>query len=230
MATPEHASTDRAEPSVRQRLTAEQRREAIVEAAWNAFARNGYHRASTQDIAAAAGCSEPMIYKHFPSKQVLFAAVLDRGKVCIKQRFQEILRDRHADPEAVYEADPLGTWATIMKDLVHEPVYAQAARLRLFALALADDPEIGATLAQQVSRQHEMGAQALALAQEHGSARADLDPDVGSWLLAAVSMVAAVRNATEEDGLREMPVFIDTLVEMLRPPDERPDRPIGGAA
>jgi AcrR family transcriptional regulator len=226
VATSERSLTDPEETPARQRLTAEARREAIVEAAWNVFARNGFHRASTQDIAAAAGCSEPMIYKHFPSKQALFAAVLDRGKVCVKQRFGEILRERHADPDAVYAADPLGTWATIMKELVHEPVYAQAARLRLFALALADDPEIGAALSQHVSRQHEMGVQALALAQEHGSARADLDPDVGSWLLAAVSMVAAVRNATEEDGLREMPVFIDTLVGMLRPPDHRP---IGGA-
>jgi len=226
VASSERSLTDPGEVPARQRLTAEARREAIVEAAWNVFARNGFHRASTQDIAAAAGCSEPMIYKHFASKQALFAAVLDRGKVCVKQRFGELLRARHEDPEAVYQADPLGTWATIMKELVHEPVYAQAARLRLFALALADDPEIGAALSHHVSRQHEMGAQALALAQEHGSARSDLDPDVGSWLLAAVSMVAAVRNATEEDGLREMPVFIDTLVGMLRPPD---DRPPGGA-
>jgi AcrR family transcriptional regulator len=159
-----------------------------------------------------------MIYKHFPSKQALFAAVLERGKSCVKQRFDELLAERQANPEAVYATDPLGTWAGIMKDLVREPIYAEAARLRLFALALADDPEIGATLATQVSRQHELASQALALAQANGSARSDLDPDVGSWLLAATSMVAAVRNATEgEDGLREMPQFIDTLVRLLRP-------------
>jgi AcrR family transcriptional regulator len=208
----------------RQRLTADARREAIVDAAWAVFARNGFHRASTQEIAASAGCSEPMIYKHFPSKQALFAAVLERGKGCVKKRFDELLVEREGDPEAAYAADPLGTWAAIMKDLVLEPIYAQTARLRLFALALADDPEIGAALGTQVSRQHEMGSQALALAQDNGTARSDLEPDVGSWLIAATSMVAAVRNATEgEDGLREMPEFIDTLVRLLRPPSDLPE-------
>ena len=35
--------------------------------------RNGFRGTGTSDIAAAAGCSEPMIYKHFASKQALFA-------------------------------------------------------------------------------------------------------------------------------------------------------------
>ena len=44
-----------------------------------------------------------MIYKHFASKQALFAAVLERGSVCIKQRFAEIL-GHDLDPDRAAEA------------------------------------------------------------------------------------------------------------------------------
>lgn len=57
----------------RRRLTADQRRAGILLAARKAFAQRGFHGAGTSEIATAAGCSEPMIYKHFPSKQALFA-------------------------------------------------------------------------------------------------------------------------------------------------------------
>ena len=62
--------------AARQRLTRDERYETILAAARTVFARHGYHRAGTAEIARAAGCSEPMLYKHFPSKQALFAAVL----------------------------------------------------------------------------------------------------------------------------------------------------------
>jgi AcrR family transcriptional regulator len=210
----------------RRRLNADQRREAIIDAAWSVFARSGYHRASTQEIAAAAGCSEPTIYKHFPSKQALFSAVLERGKVCIKARFQEVLAETVEDPEAAYAADPLGTWAAVIERVVRDPIYAEAARIRLFALALADDPEIGEALRAAVGRQLEMSADTVARGQELGTIRSDLDPEIGGWLLASVSFVGAVRNATEgADGLRDMPAFIDALVRLLRP---APNAPPGG--
>jgi AcrR family transcriptional regulator len=219
VATSEHSLTDDGSP--RARLTADERREAIVSAAWTVFARNGYHRASTQEIAALARCSEPMIYKHFASKQALFAAVLERGSAWIKQRFAEILghdldSDRAAD---AFGQDPLGTWAAVLTSLVHEPMYADAARLRLFALALADEPEIRAALQGQIGRQLSMGALMFERSQEAGTARSDVDPAIAGWLSASVSLVAALRVAIEgEEGLHDMPDFIQTLVALLRPP------------
>jgi AcrR family transcriptional regulator len=219
VATSERSLTDDGTP--RARLTADERREAIVSAAWTVFARNGYHRASTQEIAALAGCSEPMIYKHFTSKQALFAAVLERGSFCIKQRFAEIL-GHELDPDRAAETfgkDPLGTWAGVLTELVHEPMYADAARLRLFALALADDPEIRVALEGQISRQLSMAELMVARSQEVGTARTDVDPAVAAWLSASVSLVAAMRVAIEgEDGLHDMPDLIQTLVALLRPP------------
>jgi AcrR family transcriptional regulator len=230
VATSERSLTDDGAP--RPRLTADERREAIVSAAWKVFARNGYHRASTQEIAALAGCSEPMIYKHFASKQALFVAVLERGSLWIKQRFAEILGhepdpDRSAD---TFGQDPLGTWAGVLTELVHEPMYADAARLRLFALTLADDPEIRVALQGQIGRQLSMAGLMFARSQEIGTARADVDPAIAGWLSASVSLVAALRFAIEgEDGLHDMPDFIQTLVALLRPPSPAENEQEGSA-
>lgn len=62
----------------RKRLTAAQRRAAILEAAQTVFADHGFHAASIDDIARAAGISKALIYEHFESKQELYASLLDQ--------------------------------------------------------------------------------------------------------------------------------------------------------
>jgi AcrR family transcriptional regulator len=60
------------------RKTAEERREALVEAASLEFARSGLHGASTDDIARRAGISQPYLFRLFRTKKELFLAVVDR--------------------------------------------------------------------------------------------------------------------------------------------------------
>ena len=62
-----------------QRLSAEQRREAIVRAALPLFARKGFANTTTRELAEAAGVSEALIYKHFPSKESLYAEIQNTG-------------------------------------------------------------------------------------------------------------------------------------------------------
>jgi AcrR family transcriptional regulator len=56
----------------RTRLSAKERKAAIVRAALPLFARKGYAETTTRDLARAAGVSEPLLYKHFPSKEALY--------------------------------------------------------------------------------------------------------------------------------------------------------------
>ena len=42
-----------------------------------AFARNGYHGTSMNDVADAAGVTKPVLYQHFESKRDLYLALLD---------------------------------------------------------------------------------------------------------------------------------------------------------
>ncbi len=61
------------------RLPAPERREAILAAAVPLFARRGWLGTGTRELAAAAGVTEPVLYRHFPDKQALFLAVLERA-------------------------------------------------------------------------------------------------------------------------------------------------------
>jgi len=63
----------------RRRLTAEERRSAILDAALTAFSQKGYHATSLDDIAREAGVSKALIYEHFASKQELHADLIARN-------------------------------------------------------------------------------------------------------------------------------------------------------
>ncbi len=59
------------------RLSADARREQLLEVAIDAFAKSGYHSTSMNDVAAAAGVTKPVLYQHFDSKRALYVALLD---------------------------------------------------------------------------------------------------------------------------------------------------------
>ena len=58
------------------RLPAPARREQILDVAVEVFARSGFHGASMNDVADAAGVTKPVLYQHFDSKQDLYMALL----------------------------------------------------------------------------------------------------------------------------------------------------------
>ena len=62
----------------RRRLSADERRLAILDAAQDVFAVSGYHGSSIDEIAQAAGISKALIYEHFPSKKDLHVSLLDK--------------------------------------------------------------------------------------------------------------------------------------------------------
>jgi len=61
------------------RLDGDERRRAIVMAAVPLFARTGFAGTTTRELAAAAGVSEGLLFKHFPSKQSLYREILALG-------------------------------------------------------------------------------------------------------------------------------------------------------
>lgn len=70
------ARTRRPAPRARRLLPRAERREALLRAAARAFARAGFAHTSMEEIAAAAGISRLIIYRHFDSKEALYRAVL----------------------------------------------------------------------------------------------------------------------------------------------------------
>jgi AcrR family transcriptional regulator len=64
----------------RRRLPVAERRELIVEAAGRLFGERGYDGARLDDIAAAAGVTKPILYRHFDSKRDLYLVLLARHR------------------------------------------------------------------------------------------------------------------------------------------------------
>jgi AcrR family transcriptional regulator len=62
------------------RLTAAERRPLIEQAATRLFAERGFAATTVDDIAAAAGVTKPMVYRHYESKHELCIALLERAR------------------------------------------------------------------------------------------------------------------------------------------------------
>lgn len=60
------------------RMTADQRREELLEAAVSEFAITGLHGTSTEAIARRAGISHAYLFRLFPTKKALFMACAER--------------------------------------------------------------------------------------------------------------------------------------------------------
>ena len=76
-------------PAATTRMSAEERREAILEAARGEFASTGYHGTSTETIAERAGISQPYLFRLFGTKKELFLETVRRGFRHVLEVFQE---------------------------------------------------------------------------------------------------------------------------------------------
>lgn len=92
------------------RLRRSDRREQILDAATRAFARAGFTATGLDDVAAEAGVTRVLLYRHFDSKADMYRAVLDRACALLQERvggsefddrsIPSLLRAAAADPEA----------------------------------------------------------------------------------------------------------------------------------
>jgi AcrR family transcriptional regulator len=81
----------------RQRMSAEERREMVLEAAVGEFAVRGLAGTSTEDVARRAGISQPYLFRLFPTKKALFLALVDRCFHRVQETFAVAAGDRTGD-------------------------------------------------------------------------------------------------------------------------------------
>lgn len=60
------------------RLSAKERKGRIVEAAIRHFSEAGFHGTTTRELARKAGISEALLFRHFPDKESLYEAILQK--------------------------------------------------------------------------------------------------------------------------------------------------------
>jgi AcrR family transcriptional regulator len=144
-----------AAPAPRRRMPGPLRREAILAAAEEVFARRGYHGAALEDIAQAAGISKALIYEHFASKRDLHASLLEAHVEELFRRLQagaapgqpgeERLR-RGIDAFLSFVEEHREAWRALFRDAADPDVGAfvvrvQAQATAVIAALIAADPE-----------------------------------------------------------------------------------------
>jgi AcrR family transcriptional regulator len=115
------------------RSTAAERRDDVLDAAMVVFADHGFEGASTEDIARAAGISQPYLFRLFGTKKELFKAAVAR---CMRETLE--LFQRAAEGKRGKEAlEAIGK-------AYQQQIDGDRTRLRaqMQAYAACDDPEI----------------------------------------------------------------------------------------
>ncbi|GAB2541604.1 TetR/AcrR family transcriptional regulator [Gracilibacillus alcaliphilus] len=69
------------------------RKEEILEAGIEVFAKQGYYNTTTSHIAEKAGISQPYVFRFFKTKEDLFIAALERAFDRILQSFKNITEE-----------------------------------------------------------------------------------------------------------------------------------------
>jgi AcrR family transcriptional regulator len=74
-------------PAARQLLSREERQAQILRAAATAFAHGGFAATSMDDVAAEAGVTKLILYRHFESKEELYRSVLSAVAARLRDEF-----------------------------------------------------------------------------------------------------------------------------------------------
>lgn len=113
----------------------EERRHAILEVAKRSFLENGYSATSMSAIAAELGGSKGTMWSYFPSKEELFAAVLDHATIDYRQQMSSVLQPS----DHLY-----ATLLTFCRSFIAKVASPDGVRLhRLVAAESGRFPEVG---------------------------------------------------------------------------------------
>ena len=176
-----HLLTEQAHKGIpgAQRLDSAGRRAAIIDAALPLFAQKGFAATTTKEIAQAAGVSEALIFKHFPSKAALYEAIF---KSCLDGN-EELERLMALTPSSATLVELVG--ALVHHFLVEVPADpAERVRQRLSVRSFLEDGEFARLVYAWVAEViHPAFTAALRAAQAAGDVRTMPFPaEDGLWL------------------------------------------------
>jgi len=188
-------------PATRRRMPAPQRREVILAAAEETFGRCGYHGASLDDVAHAAGVSKALIYEHFASKRELHGSLLDAQAAEIFARVEAAVQSGEdgeqrlrngIDAFLAFVEEHREAWRALFRD--------------------ASDPEVVALVAQVQRRATGVIARLIA----SGPSAAAVDDGGAGLEIHAQMLSGAVQSlATWWQDHREVPreILVDRAIE-----------------
>jgi AcrR family transcriptional regulator len=155
------------------RLKAAQRREQLIEVATRLFAKTGYEATTTAAIAEAAGVTEPILYRHFRSKQELFVAIVREVSLQTLQQWQA-MSEHVTDP-----AEKLRVISAAMPE--HFRRLTDHYHVLHGALATSRDKKVVAVMREHYQQIEDFFGKIVADGQKSGSFRKDISPKAAAW-------------------------------------------------
>lgn len=151
------------------------KRAEILDAAQDLFGEVGYRGASLREIAARCGLTHPGLLHHFPTKEALLLAVLERRDEAAQA----------ATGAAVSGADELAYIVSVVADNATHPGIVELFTT-VSAEATASDHPAHAFFADRYRRVCDQLAEAYRAAQRDGALRAGVDPESAARRLVAL--------------------------------------------
>lgn len=204
MSVPELGDDAERRPSAR--MPRDERRRQLLAHAKELFVTRGYQATTTEKIAAAAGVSEPVLYRHFESKKALFLEVLQEIRRATLERWHAETADLE-HPVAKLRA---------IADMYLSTTREQALELRVMHRTLleTDDPEIADFLRSFYLDSEKLLAEIIAAGQQTGVFRRSIDPRVGAWELIRTAL-GYTMTLPLHIPLYEEPDYLPRAIECL---------------
>jgi AcrR family transcriptional regulator len=192
------------------RKSADQRKTEIVTAMLRLADELGPDRLTTKAVADAVGLTQPAIFRHFPTKQALWAAVAKEITDKMTTAWAEVMQNNTAPKERVTglilaQLRQIGAKPAIPAILFSRELHVENDNLRQSVLALMT--QLTTHLASEFTK-----------GQEIGVFRADLAPKDGAFLLVSLIQGLAIRwslggkaFSLEAEGKRLLAIQIKVL-------------------
>ena len=168
-------------------MAAEERRQCVLGAAGRVFSKSSYRGATTAEIARECGVTEPVLYRHFPSKRDLYLACLDVAWAKVRELWDEALSN---------EPDPrfrLGAMGRAYVQLERRGDRVMLSDLWIQALNEAgEDPKIRRYLRDQVREVHDYVADVIRRSQSEGAIIAERDPGAEAWIFISLGLLSTI--------------------------------------
>ncbi len=175
------------------RLKKEERQKQIIEAACSVFAERGLAGTRTREIAEACGINEAVIYRHFKSKEDLFAQVMAHLYESMIGSWRRILREAPDGRTALKRIVDAQTAATFGNPMICGAVMHGLA-------ASTSDEKLRGMIVGWFANHQRLLVDVLRKGMEDGSLRPDLDPDLIAWWLRGLGWMGVLASAVEVGG------------------------------
>jgi AcrR family transcriptional regulator len=176
----------------RTRLPARERRAALLDSACSVFSRGSYRGTTTAELAAAAGVTEPILYRHFASKRALYLACHEETWARVRALWDQAVSD---EPDPALWVSAMGR--AFLESEEHRPVISN---LWVHALAEAsEEPEVARYMRAHMREVHECVARVIRRAQGKGAIDSSRDADAEAWIFIALGLLSMADSSL--DGL-----------------------------